>query len=275
MSPRSRRTGRRTEPARGGERLQKVLAAAGVASRRACEDLIRSGRVRVNGTIVSALGTRANPARDRITIDGKRIGRPQRPQYYLVYKPRGVVTTTRDPHAKRTVLDLVPRRSRLFPVGRLDAASEGLLLLTNDGSTAQLLLHPSFEVPRSYRVSVDGRVGAESVRRLRDGIPIGGRTLALRGAQVLERSSARSVLELTLVEGRRRQIREMMQALGHPVRRLVRMSFGPLRLGGLRPGKWRLLTPEELRALERMLAEARRRASRPRTAGHTPAQKRA
>ncbi len=176
--------------------------------------------------------------------------------YYLVYKPRGVVTTTRDPHARRTVLDLVPRRTRLFPVGRLDAASEGLLLLTNDGSTAQRLLHPSFAVPRTYRVSVDGKVAAESLRRLTRGMSIDGRELALQGAEILERTATRSVLELILVEGRRRQIREMMKALGHPVRRLVRISFGPLRLRGLRSGEWRPLTPQEWRAIERMLDEA-------------------
>ncbi len=254
MSPRSRRARRRVEPARG-ERLQKVLAAAGLASRRACEELIRSGRVRVNGTIVRELGTRADPARDRIAVDGKRIARPRRALYYLVYKPRGVVTTTRDPHAKRTVLDLVPGRSRLFPVGRLDAASEGLLLLTNDGSTAQRLLHPSFEVPRTYRVSVDGKVAAESLRRLTRGMSIGGRRLALQSAEIREREATRSVLELVLVEGRRRQIREMMQALGHPVRRLVRVSFGPLRLRGLQVGEWRPLTPQERSVIERMLKE--------------------
>lgn len=242
--------------------MQKVLAAAGIASRRACEVLIRAGRVRINGTIVSQLGTRANPARDRITVDGKRIGRPPRPLYYLVYKPRGVVTTTQDPHAVRTVLDLVPRRSRLFPVGRLDAASEGLLLLTNDGSTAQRLLHPSFAVPRSYRVSVDGKVRAESLRRLTRGIQIAGQQLALRDAQLLEQTTERSVLELTLVEGRRHQIRAMLKELGHPVRRLVRISFGPLRLRGLRPGEWRRLAPQEKRALERMLAEAPARGAR-------------
>ncbi len=258
MSPRSRRTPRRTEPPRR-ERLQKVLAAAGVASRRACEDLIRNGRVRVNGAIVRELGTRADPTRDRIAVDGKRITRPRRSTYYVIYKPRGVVTTTRDPHAKRTVLDLVPRRSRLFPVGRLDAASEGLLLLTNDGSTAQRLLHPSFEVPRTYRVSVDGQVAADSLRRLTRGMSIDGHEVALQSAELLEREATRSVLELILVEGRHRQIRQMMKALGHPVRRLVRVSFGPLRLRGLRSGEWRPLRPQEQLALERMLGEVRSR----------------
>ena len=138
MSPSERRTSRRPEAR--GERLQKVLAAAGVASRRASEELILAGRVRVNGVVVRELGARADPARDRVTLDGRRVGRQRRPHYYIVHKPRGVVTTTRDPHAKKTVLDLVPARERLFPVGRLDAASEGLVLITNDGTLAQAML---------------------------------------------------------------------------------------------------------------------------------------
>ncbi len=262
MTPKSRRTPRRTKPTRGGERLQKVLSAAGVASRRACEELIRGGRVRVNGKIVRELGTRADPRHDRITVDGKRIGRPRHPRYYLLYKPRGVVTTTQDPHARRTVLDLVPGRERLFPVGRLDASSEGLILLTNDGTLAQVLLHPSFAVPRTYRVSVEGRVGAESLRRLTRGVSIEGRLTEVQSAQILERTDERSVLELTLVEGRHRQIREMLQSVGYPVRRLVRVRFGPLRLHGLRPGRWRPLTARETQALERMVAQAEQR-SRP------------
>ena len=261
MSPKSLRTRRRPESTPGAERLQKVLSAAGLGSRRACEEFIRAGRVRLNGVLVRELGTRADPRHDRITVDGKRIARPRRPKHYLIYKPRGVVSTTRDAHAKRTVLDLVPSRTRLFPVGRLDAASEGLMLLTNDGTLAQVLLHPSFEVPRTYRVSVTGSVGAQDLRRLTRGISIQGRVSAVQSARALERGEDRSVLELTLTEGRRRQIRDLMQAIGNPVKRLVRVRFGPLRLRGLKSGQWRSLSTEEAQALERMVEQARQSAA--------------
>jgi len=260
-SPKSLRTRRRTESAPGAERLQKVLSAAGLGSRRACEEFIRAGRVRLNGVLVRELGTRADPRHDRITVDGKRIARPRRPKYYVIYKPRGVVSTTRDAHAKRTVLDLVPTRTRLFPVGRLDAASEGLLLLTNDGTLAQVLLHPSFEVPRTYRVSVAGSVRGQDLRSLTRGISIQGRVSAVQSARILERGEDRSVLELTLTEGRRRQIRDLMQAIGNPVKRLVRIRFGPLRLRGLKSGQWRPLSTEETQALERMVEQARQSAA--------------
>ncbi len=222
------------------------------------------GRVRVNGVVVRELGTRADPASDRISIDGKRLPRRAQPRYYLVYKPRGVVTTTGDPHAKKTVLDLVPSRERLFPVGRLDAASEGLILLTNDGDAAQALLHPSFEVARTYKVSVDGAVNADALRRLGSGIEIEGERTAPCEVEIVERDSSRTVLEMTLVQGRRRQIRKMLDSVGHPVRRLLRVRFGPLRLRGLRSGDWRPLTSAEASALERMRAQAlrERRATR-------------
>jgi 23S rRNA pseudouridine2605 synthase len=199
--------------------------------------------------------------RDRISVDGRRIGRPRRPRYYVVYKPRGVVTTTRDERARKTVLDLLPARGRLFPVGRLDAQSEGLLLLTNDGELGQLLLHPSFGIPRTYRVSVDGRVRAESLRRLTEGIMLGSRKHAVQSAWLLQQSEKRSVLGLELVEGRRHQIRKMMATLGHPVRRLVRTGFGPLTLKGLRPGEWRPPTDVERRALQRLVTNAHEKAA--------------
>jgi len=239
-----------------GERIQKILAAAGVASRRASETLIRDGRVSVNGTIVSELGTRADPVRDRIEVDGEPIRRSGPRRHYVLNKPRGVVTTTRDPHAAHTVLELVPDHERLFPVGRLDAPSEGLLLLTNDGELAQAMLHPSFEVPRTYRVTVSGRVGEASLRRIRRGITLRGKRTAPCEASVVETQGDRTLLEMTLVEGRRRQIRELLRTLGHPVRKLLRTRFGPLRLRGLRAGQWRVVTPHEHAALERLRAHA-------------------
>ncbi len=258
MSASRRRTGRPSEARERPIRLQKILASAGIASRRAAEELIRAGRVQVNGQPVSRLGTRADHARDRIEVDGRRVGRPRRALHYLVYKPRVVVTTTRDPHAKRTVVDLVPSRERLFPVGRLDAASEGLLLLTNDGAIAHALLHPRFQVPRSYRVSVDGAPKSEALRRLASGIELEGRRTAPCEVSVLERGTERSVLELELIEGRRHQIRAMLRAVGHPVRRLVRVRFGPLGLRGLRPGEFRRLDAGEQRALLALVADAER-----------------
>ncbi len=262
MPRRTRRTTPRPEARKREERLQKILAAAGIASRRAAEALIREGRVRLNGRVVMELGTRADPQRDRIHVDGRRVATNTRRQSYLVYKPRGVVTTTRDPHATKTVLDLVSSRARLFPVGRLDAPSEGLLLLTNDGELTHALLHPSFEVPRTYRVSVKGEFSAAEARQVAGGVELDGRRTAPCEVRVLSASTDRSVVEITLIEGRRRQIREVMRLLDHPVRRLLRTRFGPLRLGTLKPGESRRLRPAESQALERMLAQARARKPR-------------
>jgi pseudouridine synthase len=266
VSQRPRKPKPRTaEPRAEGTRLQKLIAEAGIASRREAEALILAGQVRVNGAVVRALGTRADPRRDRIRVKGRAIGRPARRRSYLVYKPRGVVTTTRDPHAKRTVLDLVPSRERLFPVGRLDASSEGLLLLTNDGAAAHALLHPSFGVDRTYRVSVEGIVRADSLRRLSKGIEVEGRRLAVVSVKLLERDDRHTVLEVALAEGRKRQIRGLMRAIGHPVRRLVRTRFGPLALRGLGPGEWRPLQEREQQALDRMVAQAEAARSGPET----------
>lgn len=243
-------------------RLQKVIADAGIASRRAAEQLILAGRVELNGRVVSELGTRADPARDRICVDGRRIGRVRARRSYLVYKPRGTVTTTHDPQQRKTAIELVPDRERLFPVGRLDRNSEGLLLLTNDGALAHALLHPSFEVPRVYRVSVEGRATTETLRRLAGGIDLDDGERVRAEVRPLDLAESRSVLELTLREGRRHQIRRMLAAVGHPVRRLVRTGFGPLRLEGLRPGEWRPLGRREREALERLTGTSGRRSPR-------------
>lgn len=259
MSRRTTRSSGRRRPSPGhGERLQKVIAAAGVSSRRGAEQLIREGRVAVNGQVVRELGQRIDPQRDRIAVDGRRLSAREQQRYYLVHKPRGVVSSAREPRARRTVVDLVDARERLYPVGRLDVQSEGLVLLTNDGALAQALLHPSFEVPRVYRVSVDGTVADETLARLAAGVVLdaGERTRPCE-VRLLGRDAERSKLEIRLTEGRRRQIRRMCEALGHRVRRLVRVQFGPLRLGGLRPGEWRALRPGERAALARMVQQAR------------------
>ena len=244
-------------------RLHHVIADAGVASRRAAEDLIRQGRVTVDGEVVRALGTKVDPERSRVAVDDRPLRRRVPRRTLVVYKPRGVVTTTRDPHARRTVLDLVPRGSRLFPVGRLDAPSEGLLLLTNDGALAQALLHPSFEVPRTYRASVDDMVRADALRRLARGVSLEGRRSAPCDVRLVRREEGRSVLEIVLREGQNRQIRRMLQAVGHPVRRLVRTRFGPIALGGLRAGEWRALLPSEERALEALRSRRQQTGSPP------------
>ncbi len=212
--------------------------------------------MRLNGQVVTELGTRADPRRDRIHVDGRRVASKGPRQSYLVYKPRGVVTTTRDPHATKTVLDLVSSRERLFPVGRLDAPSEGLLLLTNDGELTHALLHPSFEVPRTYRVTVEGELSVVQARQIAGGMELDGRRTAPCEVRVLSAAPDRSVVEITLIEGRRRQIRGMMRAFEHPVRRLLRIRFGPLRLGSLKPGESRRLRPAESQALERIVARA-------------------
>ncbi len=241
-----------------GERIQKILAAAGVASRRAAEDLIRAGRVTVNGA-VATLGESADAARDAIAVDGKPIHREPL-EYWMLHKPLGVLTTVSDPQGRSTVVDLVPESSaRLFPVGRLDLLSEGLVLLTNDGPLTHALLHPSFGEEREYRVTVRGSVDRATLRRISEGVELeDGLTAPARvGAARFDRQTRTTAFALTLVEGRKRQIRRMMRALGHPVVRLVRVRMGPLELGQLAPGEARPLRARELRRLQRILASSR------------------
>jgi len=237
-----------------GERLQKILAAAGVASRRAAEDLIRAGRVTVNGT-VATLGESANADRDAIALDGEPIQREPL-EYWIVNKPLGVLTTVSDPQGRSTVIDLAQESTaRLFPVGRLDLLSEGLVLLTNDGPLAHSLLHPSFGEEREYRVTVRGSFDRSTLRRISEGVELeDGLTAPARaGAARFDRETRTTRFALTLVEGRKRQIRRMMRELGHPVVRLVRVRMGPLELGGLASGKARPLRSRERRVLKRAL----------------------
>ncbi len=232
------------------ERLQKILAAAGVASRRASEDLIRAGRVSVNGNVAN-LGQSANPDRDAIAVDGEPI-RKEQLEYWIVHKPRGVLTTVSDPRGRATVVELVPERAgRLFPVGRLDLLTEGLILLTNDGALAHSLLHPSFGTEREYQITARGRLEATTLRRLAKGIPLeDGVTAPARvGVARFDVQTRTTRFALTLIEGKKRQIRRMMRALGHPVVRLVRVRMGALQLGQLAPGEARPLRARERRAL--------------------------
>jgi len=236
------------------ERLQKVLAHAGVASRRRAEEMIVEGRVQVNGEVVTQLGTKVNPHRDVIQVDGRPLGKPERPVYVLVNKPRGVLSAARDTRGRKTVVDLVPARSRLYPVGRLDLDSEGLMLLTNDGALALRLAHPRFEHEKEYRVLVAGVPDEAALARLRAGVGLeGGWT---RPAQVeVERSNGDTWLRMVLREGRKRQIRRMLEKVGYQVLRLIRVRMGPLRLGDLPPGAYRPLTRDELAAIRRIRRE--------------------
>ena len=228
-----------------GERLQKVLARAGLGSRRACEELIVEGRVRVNGE-PAVLGRRVDVDRDRVEVDGVPVAVQPGLVYYLLNKPAGVVTTASDPEGRPAVVDLVPPEPRVFPVGRLDAATEGLLLLTNDGELAHRLAHPSFGVEKEYLAEVEGAPSPGAVRRLRERVTLeDGPTAPARVSLVPP-----NALRISIHEGRKRQVRRMCEAVGHPVTRLVRTRIGPLAERGLRPGQWRELSVAEVRSLE-------------------------
>ena len=229
-----------------GERLQKVLARVGIGSRRLCEELIADGRVTVNGR-VAELGRRVDPDRDVIEVDGDLVPVAPDHVYYLLNKPAGVVTTAADTHGRQTVVDFVPAEPRVFPVGRLDADTEGLLLLTHDGELTHRLTHPSYGVEKEYVAEVQGRPAPGVVRRLREGIELDdGPTAAAKVALV-----APSVVRITIHEGRNRQVRRMCDAVGHPVVRLVRTRIGPITDRRLKPGEHRRLDADEVRALAR------------------------
>lgn len=234
-----------------GVRLQKVLAAAGLASRRAAEEMIAAGRVEVNGAVVRTQGVRVDPMRDVIRVDGKRIPPARNHVYVVLNKPRGVVSTLDDPQGRPTLRGLLRRRAkdRLFHVGRLDADTEGLLILTNDGEFAQRLMHPSYEVPKTYLAEVAGLVDAATLRRLRRGVTLEDGPVKPDRIQVLQQSASRSQVRIILHEGRNRIVRRLFDAVGHPVLRLSRTAIGPVRLGGLAQGELRDLTGEELGAL--------------------------
>lgn len=242
-----------------GVRLQKILSTAGVASRRASEQFIIEGRVTVNGTVVRELGSRANPD-DDIRVDGRRIQPGREARYILLYKPKGYVTTRHDPEGRPTVLELLgPRMGYIYPVGRLDYDTEGLLLLTSDGDLAEQLTHPRHEVERVYEVIVAGVPDDAAMEKLRRGVFIDGRRTSsaeVRRGSVVKAGGLTTKLVMTLHEGRNRQVRKMCSAVGHPVRSLTRVRMGPLTLGRLRPGEWRDLTVAEVRALKQPQPQA-------------------
>ena len=233
-----------------GERIQKVLARAGVASRRAVEEMIVRGRIRVNGERV-ALGRRIDAANDIVEVDGSRVPLSTDLAYYLVNKPVGVVTTAHDEEGRETVMDLLEVEVRVFPVGRLDMDSEGAVLLTNDGELAQRLTHPSFGVPKTYLVEASGSVKEKSLRALARGVELDDGVTAPAEVRLIEKSPRGTLVEVSITEGKNRQIRRMFEAVGHPVRRLVRTAIGPLMLGRLKPATYRKLRPDEVMSLYR------------------------
>lgn len=235
-------------PDRSGERLQKVLAAAGVASRRHVEEMIRAGRIRVNGR-TAWIGQRVLADVDTVEVDGAVVGLRSDLVHYLLNKPPGVVSTATDPQGRPTVLDGLPSEPRIYPVGRLDMDSEGLLLLTNDGDLARRIMHPSAGCEKEYLVAVDGRVSAGALRALRSGVELSDGI----SAPARVSSPQQGLLRIVLTEGRNRQVRRMCGAVGLTVIRLVRTRIGPLRDTRLGPGEWRELTRTELRALESSL----------------------
>jgi pseudouridine synthase len=252
MMTRASATTKATTPDPGSAvRLQKFLASAGVSSRREAERLIQGGRVAVNGQVIVTLGTRVNPEKDVVRLDGRRLRTEERRVYYLLHKPKGHITTSRDPQGRPTVLDLLRGvKERVFPVGRLDWHSEGLLILTNDGELAYQLTHPSNHIAKVYRVKVKGIVPSAALQAVRRGLYLNGRkSLPAQARRITSRTN--SWLEITLYEGQKNQIRRTFDRLGHPVLKLKRVAIGSLSDSKLKPGSFRPLTASEIRRLKR------------------------
>lgn len=235
-------------------RLNKILAQAGLSSRRGADRLIADGRVAVNGAVTRELATLADPAVDRITVDGRPLPGAETLHYVALHKPAGYVTTVRDPHGRPVVTDLVAIGARLYPVGRLDWDVEGLLLLTNDGALTHRLLHPRYGLPRVYDVEVAGRVGRNDLGRWRHGVVLDDGPAAPLAVELVGTGRETSRLRLTFAEGRKHEVKRYCLALGHRVRRLRRTAFGPIALGDLEPGRWRRLSSGEVAALRRAAA---------------------
>ncbi len=235
------------------ERLQKILSQAGIASRRQSEKYIQDGRVTVNGTIITELGTKADLERDHIKVDGKLIHAPSRLLYIALHKPNNTVTTVTDPEGRKTVMELLKGvKERVYPVGRLDYHSEGLLLLTNDGEMANALMSAATHIPKIYLVKVNGSLTPEQEQHFRDGVPLSGRRTMPAGLKLMQRAE-NPWYEVKLHEGRNNQIRLMFKNFGRLVEKLKRVAIGPLDLGSLKPGEFRYLSEEEVRKLKRAL----------------------
>jgi 23S rRNA pseudouridine2605 synthase len=230
------------------ERVQKILASAGIGSRRACEELIAAGRVAVDGERIT-LGAKADPVVQVITLDGERIHTNPSLVYFLLNKPPGVVTTVSDPQGRPTVMDLMPANPRVYPVGRLDQDTEGLLILTNDGELANRLAHPRYEVEKTYVAQVRGQPKRHAMRQITDGVELEDGPAKARSVRQIGGAGDRSLIEIVIAEGRKREVRRLLAAVGMPVERLARVKIGPLPLGDIAPGKFRPLRGDEVRHL--------------------------
>lgn len=256
-------------PSASGQRLQKVLAAAGVASRRECEERILEGRVEVDRQVVTELGFRVDPETQEIRVDGQVLPRPKH-LYFLVHKPMGVVSTNRDPARRMRVIDLVPDETRMFTVGRLDRSSEGLILVTNDGELANQLTHPRYGIPKTYRAQVLGFPTPETLQKLRKGVYLAEGVARVAELKARGRHSRGAELELVLTEGRNREIRRILARVGHKVLRLRRIALGPLKLGTLQPGESRRLTPAEVQSLRQGVRDQQLQAKTPKALESEP-----
>ncbi len=257
-----------------------MLARAGFASRRGAEQLMTEGRVTVNGELVRELGTKADLEHDDVRVDGVRVKAPQSLVYLVLNKPRGIVTTRRDPEGRPTVMDLVPPVAGLFPVGRLDVTTEGLILLTNDGAFAERVSHPRYEVPRVYHAKVHGVPDERALGLLRRGVRVDGETMSVDRVRLIE-AETNAWVELTLHEGKHHEVKRMLEAVGHPVSKLRRVAVGPVTTRGLEPGQFRALAAEEIAALRRgegrpegALRPIRRRPTARGAARHVPSRER-
>lgn len=235
------------------ERLQKIIANAGIASRRRAEELIKDGRVTVNGEVITRLGTKADQDKDHIKVDGKLIRKKEKDIYLILNKPKGYITSLDDPEGRPTVGDLLKGvKGRIYPVGRLDYNSEGLILFTNDGDLAYKLTHPSHGITKTYLVKVDGQLADEEIERIKKGVRLEDGITAPAFIKKIGRTDANSWVEITIHEGRKRQVRRMFEKIGHPVLKLKRIRIANLDLGDLPPGSYRYLSGEELRLLKRI-----------------------
>lgn len=231
-------------------RLNKYLADCGVDSRRNCDEIIAQGRVKVNGKTITRLGVDVDPENDSVSLDGRRLRQKRRDVYVMLHKPKGVVCTAKDDKGRKTVLDLVDLKARLFPVGRLDYDTEGLLLLTTDGQLAQTLTHPSHHIPKTYVARIFGELSEEEEKSLEKGVLLDGALTQPASVKVVEKDDRTSRIEITIFEGRNRQVRRMLESVGKDVEFLKRVSVGELRLGGLSRGKYRFLTEKEINYLK-------------------------
>jgi 23S rRNA pseudouridine2605 synthase len=240
----------------GAVRLQKLIAGTGIASRRKAEEMIAAGRVTVNGKVVTELGTKVDPARDHVKVDGKHISAAQPFVYVMLNKPKNVMSTLDDPGGRTTVKDYLRGVSvRVFPVGRLDFDSEGLMLLTNNGDLAQALLHPRYHVPKTYLIKVKGVLTDDEISRLEQGVKLEDGMTSPASVKKVRKVEANSWLEITIREGRKHQVKRMLESVGHPVIKLMRIRMGPLSLGALEPGEFRFLTDREANALRELVEQ--------------------